>query len=66
MLLFAEFVCFSSILLCRGGFTVKLIKLKLQGPSLLWASFKALGADANNSELSVTQNKFRSTILEEK
>jgi hypothetical protein len=34
MLLFAEFVYFSSVLLCRGGFTVKLIKLKLQVPHL--------------------------------
>ena len=27
----------------RGGFTVKLMKIQGQGPSLAWASSKALG-----------------------
>jgi len=27
----------------RGGFTVKLMKLKLRGPSLTWPPSKALG-----------------------
>jgi hypothetical protein len=45
---------------------VKLIKLKLQGPSVVRAPFKALGADTNISELSVVQNKFLSIILEER
>jgi hypothetical protein len=66
MLLFAEFMCFSLVLPCRGGFTVKLIKLTLQGPSLTWPPFKALGANTNISELSIMQNKFRSIILEER
>jgi len=59
-------MCFSSVLLCRGGFSVKLITLKRQGPSLARAPFKALGADTNISELPIMQNKFRSTILEER
>jgi len=29
--------------LCGGGFIVKLIQRKLQGPSLAWAPSKALG-----------------------
>jgi len=37
---------------------MKLIKLKLQGPSLARPPFKALGADANISELSIMQKNF--------
>jgi hypothetical protein len=59
-------MCFYSVLLCRGGFTVKLIKLKLQSPSLARAPFKGLEADTNISELSKMEKKFRSTILEER
>jgi len=31
----------------RGGFSMKLLKLKLQGSSLVWAPFKALGGARN-------------------
>ena len=61
-----NFVCLFSVLLCRAGFTVKLMKLKLQGPSLSLVPFKALGAETKFSELSKIQNKFLSTILEER
>jgi len=59
-------MCLSSVLLCKGGFNVKLIKLKRQDSSLARASFKVLGADTNIYELPLVQNKFRSTILEER
>jgi len=36
----------------RGGFTVKLMKLKLQGHSLAWAPSKALGEALNKYSLS--------------
>jgi len=35
------------IVVPRGGFTVKLTKLKLQGPSIAWASSRALGGTLN-------------------
>ena len=39
------FLCISIVLMTkiRGGYTVNLMKLKLQGPSFAWASFKTLG-----------------------
>jgi hypothetical protein len=36
---------------CRSGFTMKLMKLKLQGPSLVCASSKALGGALINVHL---------------
>jgi hypothetical protein len=36
---------------CRGGFTVKLMKLKLQGPSRTCAPSKALGGGPNKYSL---------------
>ena len=40
------------IRICRGGFTVKLMKLKLEGPSLCRASYKALRGALNKYSLS--------------
>ena len=38
------FLCISIVLMTkiRGGYTVNLMKLKLQGPSFAWAPFKTL------------------------
>jgi hypothetical protein len=36
----------------RGGFTMKLMKCKLQGPSLTWTLFKAVGGAQNKYSLS--------------
>jgi len=38
--------------MCRGGFTMKLMKLMFQGPSLARATYKALGGALNKYELS--------------
>ena len=40
------------ICMCRGGFTVKLMKLIFQGPSLARATYKALGGALNKYALS--------------
>jgi len=40
------------MVLDRGAFSVKLTKLKLQGPSLAWAPCNALGSALNKNSLS--------------
>jgi len=42
----------NSMVLDRGAFSVKLTKLKLQGPSLAWAPCNALGSALNKNSLS--------------